>query len=205
MFPVGGKCVVVKRELAHFGDIIDNPLDLFIDILWTAGTHFPPGECLGPEAVDAAGRAATTGVDRDIGVFEVGNHILLDRQVTPVHRRHEGQGIQVFDRRPVGRVHDAPLFHETDTVNPLPLSPFAQFLGRIIEFSPADDINDTGAGLERLLRQDRHMGPCQDGHDRRLCLFDTTGGLDIDRQGRGRGVHHHHIKVAGYVQAVIQS
>src|SRR5512133_2773204 len=154
VFLVGAEGVVVKREFAHLGDVVHDPLDLFVHVLRAAGTHALAGKGLGPEAVDAAGRTAAAGIDRDVGVLEVRDDIFADRQIALVDRRHEGQGIQVLDHGAIRGVDHLAILHETETIDRTPGPAFAEFLGRVVEFTTADDIDGTFAGAQRFLRQD---------------------------------------------------
>src|SRR6266568_7751464 len=71
MFFVGTEGVVVEGNILDLGQVFLDPLDLFVDIMWRANTHFLAGIGLGPETERAFGRTATTRIDRDVGIFEV--------------------------------------------------------------------------------------------------------------------------------------
>ena len=55
---------------------------------------------LRPQAEGAARLAAASGIDRDIGMLEIADEIVLDLQVALVDRRDEGQRVHVLEDRP---------------------------------------------------------------------------------------------------------
>src|SRR6185369_3657920 len=117
VFFIGRERVIVEGELAHLGDVVLDPLDFLVNVLRTASAHFPTGNGLGPEAVDAAGGAAAAGIDRDIRVLEVRYYVFLDRQVAFVDRRHKGECIQILDHGAIGGVDNPSVLDKADAVN----------------------------------------------------------------------------------------
>ena len=101
-------------------------------------------------------------------------------------------------------MHDLPLLEETDAVHPTPLAPFAELFGGVIELTPTDDIDHPVSCPERLFRQHGDMRTGQHRNDIRFELLDATGGLDVDLQRRGGGVHHHHVEPLGNGEALLQ-
>ena len=71
-----------------------------------AGAVAVAADRLWPQAEGAMRFAAAAGIDRDVGVFQIADEIVLDCEVALVDRRDEGQRIHVLQDRPVGVVDD---------------------------------------------------------------------------------------------------
>lgn len=166
MLAVGGEGVVIKGDFFDTRNIFHYPLHFLVDILGATDTHGSAGEGLRPEAVYAFGRTAAAGVNRYIGMLEMGDDILIDRQVPHVDLTGKRQCIQVLDRRTIRSTDSFAVHDEGDAVNFLPGPALAQLLCGVVEFSAADQVHSACRKLERFLRQDRDMGTGQDGYGR---------------------------------------
>jgi len=76
MLTAGGEGVIIEGEFPHLRDVVNDPFNLVIDVFRRAEAHLATGKGLWPQAVDTLGWAATAGVDRDVGVLKVRDHIL---------------------------------------------------------------------------------------------------------------------------------
>ena len=100
--------VVVEEELPDLGKVALGQRHLGLDALRASHPIAMPANGLRPQTEGALGPASPSRIERDIGVQEVADEVVLDRQVPLVHVDHEGQSVHVLDRRP-GRCEPDPL------------------------------------------------------------------------------------------------
>ena len=101
-----GEGVVVEEELLHLGERLLRPGDLLDDVADRAGAVAMAADRLRPQAEGAARFAAAPGIDREIGMLQVADEIILDVEVALIDRRDERQAVHVLQDRALVVVDD---------------------------------------------------------------------------------------------------
>ena len=154
-----------------------------------------PANGLGPQAEGAARFASAAGVDRDVGVLQIADEVVLDLQVALIDRRHPRQAVHVVQDRPVRVVDDRALGVAVgETVDRGPGLVLGHVQTREIELVAGDEV-DHRRLLHRALRVDGDLGPDQADLQRRVLGFQRLGALHVGGEGGDRGVHHHQVEV----------
>ena len=99
--PVVGEGVVVEEEFLHLRKRRFGPAHLLDHVADAAGAVAMAADGLRPQAEGAARFAAAPGIERDVGMLEIADEIILDRQVALVDRRDERQLVHIFEDRRV--------------------------------------------------------------------------------------------------------
>ena len=103
---VVGEGVVVEEELLHLRKPALREPNFLDDMADAAHPVAVPADGLRPQAEGAFRPAAAPGVERDVGVLQITDEVILDPEVPPVHLGDEGQLVHVLEDRPVGIVDD---------------------------------------------------------------------------------------------------
>ena len=92
---VVGQRVVVEEELLDLRERLLRPCQLLDDVADAARAIAMAADGLRPQAEGAARFAAAAGVERDVGVLQIADEIILDLEVALVDRRDERQLVHV--------------------------------------------------------------------------------------------------------------
>ena len=96
-----------------------------------------PAHGLRPEAEGALRAAAPTGVERDVGMQQVPDEVVLDLEVALVDVHHERQPIHLLQRRAVGRAMEASVGAVGQARHPVQRPPLGDLLDGEIELGAA--------------------------------------------------------------------
>ena len=94
---VVGEGVVVEEELLHLRERRFGPAYLVDHVADAARAIAMPADRLRPQAEGAARFAAAAGVERDVGVLEIADEVILDLEVALVDLAHERERIHVLE------------------------------------------------------------------------------------------------------------
>src|SRR5204863_4398538 len=101
-----GERVVVEEVLLHLREVALGERDLLRDVIDGPRAIALAADRLWPQAEGALRAAPAAGVERDVGMLQVADEIVLDRQVTLVDIDHEWQGVHVLEDGTLRRVAD---------------------------------------------------------------------------------------------------
>src|SRR5579875_2751997 len=131
---VVGKGVVVEEKLAHLREVVPGKLDLFDDVRDAAHAIAMAANGLRPEAEGATRLAAAARVDRDVGMLQIADEVVLDLQVALIDLGDERQLIHVLKGRALAIVDDvARGVAIAEAVDSVPRLAVGNFLDREIE------------------------------------------------------------------------
>src|SRR5712691_8929194 len=200
---VVGERVVVEEELAHLREVAPRQRDLAHDVPDRARPVPVAADGLGPQAEGALGPTAAPRVERHIGVKEVADDVVLDRQVALVDVHDERERVHVLERRPVRGVPDhavVPVAHAEDAAQGV--AP-GHLLDREVELVARDEV-DRGRGGERFLRTDGDVGADEPDAQTRVLRLERLRHPHVVREGRREGVEHGELIVAGERAHILQ-
>ena len=127
--------VVVEEELPDLGEVPLGAGHLRFDARRATHAVAVPAHGLRPQAKGALGTASPPGVQRHIGVQQIADDVVLDRQVPPVHVDHEGQGVHVLDRRARRRESNAAPLPVRDAPDGPERAPLGDLGARVVELT----------------------------------------------------------------------
>ncbi len=169
--PVVREGVVVEEELPHLREGGFRPADFVDDVADAAGAVAMAADGLRPQTERAARFASAPRVERQIGMLEVADEIILDGQIALVDRRDERQLVHVLQNGAWGIVPDraggVAIGQSGDAV---PVPSLGDFPDGEVEFVAGDEIDDRRTGQAGVWL-DRHLG----AHKARLQV--RIGGL----------------------------
>ena len=193
---VVGERVIVEEELAHLGEVALGPGDLGLDARRASHPVPMAADRLRPQAEGALGSAAPPRVERDVGVQEIADEVVLDRQIPPVHVDHEGQGVHVLDGRPGRREPDPVPVAVGDALHVGEPPPLRDLGARVVELPHTHPVHGA-RGAERRRREHGHMGAYHAHQDPGVLVLQALRNPDVTpERGRAR-VHHHVVVLAG--------
>ncbi len=105
---VGGEGVVVEEVLLALREELGGVGNLARDVVGAADPVAMAADGLGPEAENALGGTAASGIDRDVGLLKVANGVLFDLQVALIDVHDPRQGVEVLDQCPLRVVMQLP-------------------------------------------------------------------------------------------------
>src|SRR6266852_2861475 len=200
--PVVGERVVVEEELLDLRKIAPGQAD-FLDHMGDAAVPVAvPADGLRPQAEGAFRAAAAPGVERQIGVLQIADEIILDLEIAPVDLGHERQLVHILEHRPGPVVGDRPT--AIAIAQPVDIGESAalgDLLDREVEFLAGDEINRARRG-QAGFRLDRDLGADEADREPRVGILQGLGNLDIAGEGRGRGMQHRELVIAGERQHI---
>ncbi len=135
---------------------------------------------------------------------EVRDDVLLDGEVPLVHLARKGERIEVLNRGAVLGVAHLAVLHEADAVDLFPGFPLAQLRGGVVELAAADDVDRAVGETQALLGEYAHVRAGEHGHRLGALRLDLARRFHVDGEGRGGGVHHHHVEILGDFQAGVE-
>ncbi len=195
---VVGEGVVVEEEFLGLREGLHRPGDLVDHVLDGAGAVAVAAHGLGPQAEGAARLAAPACVDRDVGMLEVPDEVLLHLQVPLVDRGDPGKVVHLLEDRAVLVVdHDALLVAPAEALDFGPGRVVGDFLDGEVELVARDEVDD-GRLDHAAVRLHRHLGADQPGLEVRIGSLQRLDGLHVRLERRHRGVKHRHVEVLGH-------
>src|SRR5262249_52296070 len=134
------------------------PADLVDDVADAARAVAMAADGLRPQAERAARFAAAAGIERNVGMLEIADEIILDGQVAFIDRGHERQFVHVFEYRARRIVPDgAARVAIGQAVDGAPFAAFGDLLDSKVELVTGDEIDGRRA-FQTALRLDRDFG-----------------------------------------------
>src|SRR2546428_10146848 len=104
------------------------------------------GSDLWPQTERAASRAATAGVQRNIGVLAIGAVVFAEVEIAVVNLGHKREAVQLLagQRRAIKIVRDLAIFTIADTQDLAPIPPLSHLFHGNVELFARSDINGRG-------------------------------------------------------------
>ncbi len=199
---VVGEGVVVEEELLDLRELRLGARDLGHHVGSAARAVAVPADRLRPEAEGAARLAATAGIEREVGMQQIADEVILDHEVALVDVDHPGQRIHVLDDGALGIVHHRAVALVAQPENALERAALRHLLDGEVELGAADEI-DGFAREERLVGRDRDMGAHQPDEERRIRALEGFRHLDVGIEGGRAGMHDQKVVVRGERQHVV--
>src|SRR5579862_3629607 len=154
-----------------------------------------PAHGLRPQAEGAARFAAAARVDRDVGMLQIADEVVLHHQVALVDRRDPGKAVHVVQDRAILVVHDdALIVAERQPLDRGLVVAVGDLLDGEVELVARDEI-DRGAVLQRAFRVDRDLGADQAGLEVRIRLFQRLDHLHVRFERRHGGVRDDEVEI----------
>ena len=104
---VVGEGVVVEEEFFDLRKVALRETDFLDDMADAAHAIAVPADGLRPQAEGAFRPASAPGVERDVGVLQIADEVILDPQIALVDFGDERQPVHVLKNRPVAVVGDS--------------------------------------------------------------------------------------------------
>ena len=199
---VVGEGVVVEEELLHLREEPASVRDLVDHVLDRARAVAVAAARLRPEAEGALRAAAATGVERDVGMQQVPDEVVLDLEVALVDVDHERQPIHLLQRRAVGRAMEASVGAVGQARDPVQRPPLGDRLDGEVELgaprsrSPARRRAPTRARRPRGRRRSRR--------ERWVRLPQRLGHLHVGAERRRARVEHDVVVVPRQREHVVE-
>ena len=188
--------VVVEEEFLHLREGRLGVADLVDHVADAAGAVAMPADRLRPQAEGAARFAAAPGVERDVGVLEIADEVILDLEVALVDLAHERQRVHVLQDGAFLVVRDHALAVAIrQAVDRVPVAPLGKLPDGEVELVARDEIDRLGI-FEALVRLHRHLGADEARLEPRIGGFQRLDRLHVVAEGRRRRVQHREIVVA---------
>jgi len=166
--------VVVEEELFDFGEVLLGPLKLGSNIIRRALAPGVTGKGLRPQAEGALGRAATRGVERNVGVQQKRHVVAGDVHVALVNLGGPGHRVQVFSLRAVGIVHDLAVELVTDAEDFAEGLALSKLDNGEVELTAADEV-ENGTLVEGAVGVRGDRWPDKSDSDGGIGSFDGLG------------------------------
>ena len=200
---VVGEGVVVEEELLHLRELALGKGDLIDYVPGTPRAVAVAADGLGPEAEGAARFAAAPGVEREIGMEEIADEIVLDHEVALVDLGDPGQRVHVLDDGPLGVVHHRAVHPVADTVDLGQRAALGDLLDGEIELAARDEIDGLRGG-ERGAGRDRDMRPHHADEELRIGRLEGLDHLHVGGEGGCRGMEHQELDLGRERQHVLE-
>ena len=189
--------IVVEEELLGLRELLQAVLDLLDHVRDRAGAVGVPAHRLRPEAEGAARLAATARIERDVGVLEVPDEVLLHLEVALVHARDEGELVHVRHDLAIHIVdHDAVGVPVGQALDLRHRGAVGDFLDGEVELVAGAEIDARGLG-HRAGRVHCHLRADQTGDQLGIRGLQRLDGLHVRLERRNGGVKHHEVEVVG--------
>src|SRR5213080_4403694 len=108
---------------------------------WAARPVAMPTDSLRPQAKGAAGFAAASGIDGEIGMLEIADKIILDHEVPLIDLYNKRQLVHVLEDRTLAVVHDLAIRSVTEPVNFGERPPLSDFFQGEVKLAAPDKID----------------------------------------------------------------
>ncbi len=191
-----GEGVVVEEEFLRLRKGRQAIADLVDDVADAARPVAVAADRLRPQAEGAARFAAAPGVERDVGVLEIADEVVLHRQVALVDRRHEGQAVHVVHDRPILVVHDdAAGVAIRQALDAGPIAAFGDLLDGEVELVAGHEIDRRRLG-QAGVRLHGDLGADQAGLEAGMGGLQGLDHPHVGRERGRRGVQHGEVVVA---------
>ena len=132
-----GKCRTARGDLRHH-------------VLHAARAIAMAPHRLGPETEGALGAAAAARVERDVGMEQVADEVLLDHEVALIHVHHEGQGVHVLEGRALGRPPEAIAVAVAEPAHRAERAALRDLLDGEVEVRPRHELDGRGRRQRRF-------------------------------------------------------
>ena len=199
---VVGQRVVVEEDLLDLRERLHRPFQLVDDVADAARAVVVAADGLRPQAEGAARFAAAPGVERQIGVPQIADEIVLDLEIALVDRRDERQLVHVVQDGALGVVDDAAVaLAIRQAGDAAEVAALRHLLDGEIELVAGDEI-ELLAGRKRARGIDRDLGADHADLEIGIGRLQRADGLHVGGKRRRRGVQHHEIAVLDLRQHV---